>query len=266
MMKKMFCCLAAILAAMLFTTSAHADDGVRSSLVQTYGDITYTCTDTFCVAETASSDVRGLPWSAVNEGFIYSFAIYYDKIYYLTGGQGSSDVLASIYRCNIDGADNELIVNNAEVGDFWIVDGCLYYQVFRDWDNYYGLNLSGGIMKVNLNTCEYGFIVTDSDAYPENVIGDKVFYGCYNSNTHHLMNTSGVYIGSISQDDVEVASDRIVNGGAYVGIGNNIYTMDWNRNTKWIGSAVSSVKGFSVIGNACYVQNITGGYILYDRF
>ena len=259
----------ALLGIMVFITTAiigvaaHAEDTVQSTFVQSYGDTTYTCTDTFTVAEKVSSDVKGLPGSTVNEGFIYRFAIYYDKIYYLTGEQGTSDVIGSIYRCNIDGTANELLVNDAEISDFWLSDGCLYYTVFRDWDNYYGRNLNGGIMKVNLNTGAYGRIVTDSDAYLINVLGDKLFYYCYENDVYCMMNSNGAYLGMISYSDVEVYSDRIANGGAYIGLDNNIYSMDCNGSTRWIGTTPDTVNGYEVYENSCWVENVTGGYIYY---
>ena len=115
-MKKFFkisLILAVFAVVSLFTATAHASDSVKSTYVQTYDGVTYTCVDTFHSAELNKSEIKTLPDSLTNDGFIYSFAIYKGKIYYITGVKGSSDVIGSIYRCNLDGSENELIANDA---------------------------------------------------------------------------------------------------------------------------------------------------------
>ncbi|MGN0162983.1 MAG: hypothetical protein ACI4EA_05290 [Candidatus Ornithomonoglobus sp.] len=253
--------LTSILSMFFCTATVHAADNIKFTCVQAYNGATYTCADTYCVGEITASDVRTLPKTVTNMGCIYNFAIYYDKIYYITGGEGSSDVLGYIYRCNLDGSGNELIANDADaLGNLFLSDGCLYYSVFNDYDNWYGRNLRGGIMKINLNTGAYGRIVTDSESYIINVLDDKVFY--YVDGNYHLMNANGAYIGRISEYDVEVASDAISGCTAYAGIDGEIYAFDWNWNARWIGSAVRYVNGNQTY-DTCFVENVTGGYIYY---
>lgn len=266
-MKKIFKCFIAAAAAMIAcaaaASAARAEDTVKFTRVQSCGGVTYTCVNTYTAGEIDAYDIRALPNSAVNEGFIYRFAIYYDKIYYLTGAEGSDCVIGSIYRCNLDGSGNELIANDADaLATPYLSDGCLYYVVYNDYDNWFGRNLRGGIMKINLNTGSYGRLVTDSDAYIKNVLGDKLFYSTAGSGKYYLMTVNGAYIGINSEYDTEIQSDTIIGGTAYVGGTGAIYSLDWNRDRHWIGSAVQSVNGTPVLGES-YVENVTGGYIYY---
>ncbi|MDO5310877.1 MAG: hypothetical protein Q4E94_03115 [Clostridia bacterium] len=243
------------------STAVLASDSLKFTKVQTYCNRTYTCVNTHSVSDIFKDDVVALPGSITNLGFVYSFGIYYDKIYYITGARGSSGVLGYIYRCNIDGSENELIADNADaLRHPYLSDGCLYYDVLNDYDNFYGRNLCGGIMKINLNTGDYGRIVTDRYSTLVNVLDDKVFY---KSSGYHVMNTSGRYIGEMSPYDVEVISDIIIGNTAYIGLDNEIYTLDWNLNSKWIDSAPERVNGCNILPNTCNVENVTGGYIYY---
>lgn len=264
-MKKIFeLTLMTIMSMFLCTAIVYASDSIKFTSVQEYGGVTYTCADTYCVGEITAGDIRSLPQTVTNKGVIYNFAVYYDKIYYITGSAGTSDVLGYIFRCNKDGSDNELIANNADaLGTLFLSDGCLYYDVFYDYDNYYGRNLCGGIMKINLNTGNYGRIVTDRDASLVNVLDDKIFYYTAGSDIYHLMNSAGAYIGAISEYDVEAASDIIVGNVAYAGFDGEIYAFDWNFNSTWIGSTVRYVNGCQTYPGLCYVENVTGGYIYY---
>lgn len=253
-----------MLTMLLYTAIAYAEDTTKFTTIQTYNGITYTCIDTFANGQILANDVRSLPQQVheTDMGDIRNFAVYYDKIYYLTGEEGTSDILGYIYRCNLDGSNIELIANNADaISTPYLSDGCLYYTVYTDYNNWYGRGHNGGIMKINLNTGEYGKIVTDRDAYLENVLGDNVFY--YASD-YHLMKTNGRYVGSIAKDDIEISANIIVGNKAYKCFGYEIYTLDWNGNKKWVGSPVRTVDGHSAISQCYCVENVTGGYIYYE--
>lgn len=247
----------------LFSATVHASDTVKSSKIQTYNGKTYTNIKNLPDGKIEDSSVRALPSSLKKRDYIYSFAIYYDKIYYVTGYEGSDCVLGYIYRCNLDGSNNELIANNANaLANFYLSDGCLYYQVLYDYDNYYGRYLNGGVMLINLNTGWYGRIITDYDATLENVLDDKVFYSV--SSGYHLMTARGRYIGKNDYRDAEVYSDIVVGDTGYIGENGAIYKYDWNRKKKWICNVPRSVTGALVVNYQYpYVVNVTGGYIYY---
>ena len=247
----------------LFSVTAHASDSIKFTTVQTYNGITYTCFDTYYAGKTNTEIVKSLPRSLIKDVCIHSFAIYYDKIYYFTAPQGSDGIQGSIYRSNLDGTNNELIANN--VGGFYIQiflsDGCLYYKDFYISPNSYK-RYSNGIIKINLNTGETKRIITDYDAYLVNILDDKLFYKA--SSGYHLMNTNGAYIGGISANDVEVASDIIVGTTTYNGYDGAIYASCWGLNSKWICNVPRYVNGYPTNYEYPRVVNVTGGYIYYS--
>lgn len=247
-------------------------DTIKSTRVQFYKGITYTCLDTYYLGEIKTNDIKFLPQTVqdTNRGCIYSFVIYYDKIYYVTGLQGSDNVLGYIYRCNLDGSDNELIANDAEVGNLFLSEGCLYYDVLYDYDNFHGRNLCGGIMKINLNTGEYGKIVNDDSADIINMLDDNIFYhtydNIYDTYRYHCINLQSGHINEISEYDVEVVADIISDGVPYAGIDGEIYELDWDYNKRRIGSAARTVSRYDADYSYATVENVTGGYIYYRMY
>lgn len=264
-MKKFFkisLILAVFAVVSLFTATAHASDSVKSTYVQTYDGVTYTCVDTFHSAELNKSEIKTLPDSLTNDGFIYSFAIYKGKIYYITGVKGSSDVIGSIYRCNLDGSENELIANDATASAcFFLSEDCLFYPVLNDYDNNHKRNLSGGIMKIYLPTGAYRKIITDRNVTLRNVLNNNVFYQVGDGS--HLMNTMGAYIGGLSPNDVEIAADVIVGATAYMAYLGDVYAHDWSWNKTFICNLADYVNGNKVNSYSGEVVNVTGGYVYY---
>lgn len=248
---------------LLFALSVSATESVEFKKVQEYNGKVYTCTDTYYIAELNASKVNPLPAGIVNDGAIFKFAVYYDKIYYITAPEGTSDVLGSIYRCNLDGSENSLIANDVEaLGNAFLSDGCLFYDIFYDYQNYYGRYLQGGIMKINLNTGAYCKVVTDIGASISNMLDDKMFY--WASGGHHLMNTSGAYIGGISANDIEVSGAVILGDKAYKISYGAIYRYDWSHNAEWVASTANKVDGYPTYYTSGTVENVTGGYIYYS--
>ncbi len=250
-------------ALMMFGATTHASDTVKSSYIQTYNGKTYTSVKNLPSGKIEDSSVRALPSSIKKRDYIYSFAIYYDKIYYVTGYEGSDCVLGYIYRCNLDGSGNELIANNADaLTDFYLSDGCIYYQVLYDYGNSYGRYLNGGVMMINLNNGWYGKIITDWDAGLVNVLDDKIFYSV--SNGYHLMTSRGRYIGANSSSDIEVYADTVVGAAGYKGEYGAIYKYNWNKKSQWICNVPRSITGaMAVYYQYPVVVNVSGGYIYY---
>ena len=247
----------------LFAMTAHASDTVKSSIVQTYNGKTYTCAKYRVSGKIEDSSVYSLAGSIKNRGMVNSFEIYYDKIYYNTSYEGSDNVVGYIYRCNLDGSNNELIANDADAfADFYLSDGCIYYQVLYDYDNAYGRYLNGGVMMINLNNGWYGKIITDWDAGLVNVLDDKIFYSV--SNGYHLMTSRGRYIGANSSSDIEVYADTVVGAAGYKGEYGAIYKYNWNKNSQWICNVPRSITGaMAVYYQYPVVVNVSGGYIYY---
>lgn len=258
-MKKIIGFIAMIIGILAFALTANAEDTVKFTRIQNYNGITYTSLDTLTYGTIHADDVKPLPNGLSNEGFIYSFAMYYDKIYYLTGRQGTDGVIGSIYSCNPDGTENTLIANDAEINSCFLNDGCLFYNVV---DAYYGKGYSGGIMRINLNTGEYGKIVTDSNSSLINVVGDRIFY-MINWSDCHCMTVKGAYIGRISRNDIEAATDFIAGDRAYKAYGGAVYSYDWAWNSKWITNIPLWIGGRHTYRDLASVENVTGGYVYY---
>lgn len=271
-MKKLFkkgLVLISFAVAFAFGTASYAADTVMGSLVQEYNGKTYTSIKSLCNGMIKDGSVSELPYSILasnieeqrQESCIYEFAIYFDRIYYLKGVPGSDNVIGSICSCNMDGSDIRLIANDADaLGDFFISDGCLYYDVLYDYDNSHGRNLNGGIMKINLNTGAYAKIVTDISGWIANILDDNIFY--WVDGNCHLMKTDGRYVGGISPYDIEIST--VISGatGYYGDIG-SVFARDWNGNINWICNVPRFVDGYGVYNETPSVENVTGGYIYY---
>ena len=82
--------------------------------------------------------------------YVYRFAIYRDKIYYLAAEAGNDITYGSIYECNLDGSGNEKVVSVIEsFSDCMIVGGFLYYEAKTPMGEHYinALDLSGAVMQ-----------------------------------------------------------------------------------------------------------------------
>ena len=87
----------------------------------------------------------------------YSFTIYNNRLYYNIGGYGSSwDWPASIYSCNLDGSDIQLLTDDAGCASGTIVNNKLYYASYYDFDSEYFINEwgpgDGNINVIDLQT------------------------------------------------------------------------------------------------------------------
>lgn len=246
-------------------TVSYASDAVMGSEVHEYNGRIYSSVNTRVNGLMADKSVWQLPSAIMsNSDTIYKFAFYYDRIYYLKGVMGSDNVLGYIYSCNVDGSDIRLIADNADAFcSFYISDGCIYYEVLNDYDNFHGRYLNGGIMKINLNTGEYAKIITDRNGWLQNIVDDNIFYGV--GTQYHLMKTNGRYVGEISDSDIEVSS--VISGATgYFGRNGSIYSRDWDGNTKWIANVPGYLNGYSMGGDSVSVMNIAGGYVYYTLF
>lgn len=261
-------------------TISYATDTVKGNIIQEYNGKTYSCINYLPFGIIKDASVSKLPYQIMfdridwdcPENHIYKFAIYNKRIYYLKGIPGTEMVMAHIYSCNLDGSDIRLIANDADgMGNFILSDGYLYYKVLYDYENYYCRYLNGGIMKVNLNTGEYGKIITDECTMLINILDDNIFYAV--GNEYHLMKCDGRYIGRIAFNDIEVSTVISGNLGYYCENG-SICSRDWNGTRNWICDVPRYVEGYSVhtdssfpelnvVGKLQPVLNVTGGYIYY---
>jgi len=60
--------------------------------------------------------------------YVYTFTIYQNTIYYLAAEAGSDITPGAIYRCNLDGSENEYLVNATNDSTCMIKDGWLYFD------------------------------------------------------------------------------------------------------------------------------------------
>lgn len=252
---------------LMLSTVSYAADTEGSNIIQEYNGKTYSCINYLCNGKIQDSSVTPLPYSLdkvdINApyemNFIMSFAIYNDRIYYLKSNGGTFCAVGNIYSCNMDGSDIRLIANDADaLYEFFISDGCIYYNLLNDYYNDYGRYLNGGIMKINLNTGEYRKIITDKNAGIINILDDNIFYSV--DGNYHLMKTSGRYVGKIANNDIEVST--LISGNlGYYAENESIYARDWNGNIKWICNTPRYVEGYTVYSS--YVVNAEDGYIYY---
>ena len=68
--------------------------------------------------------------------YVYNFTIYQDKIYYLAAEPGSDTTFGAVYRCNLDGNQNELLVYANNLSVCMISSGQLYYSAETDRGDY----------------------------------------------------------------------------------------------------------------------------------
>jgi|GEM_PF-1769849 len=66
--------------------------------------------------------------------YVYSFTLYQDKIYYLAAEPGSDITPGAVYRCNMDGSQNEKLADAYNYATCMLSDGWLYFDIEADWD------------------------------------------------------------------------------------------------------------------------------------
>jgi hypothetical protein len=157
-----------------------------------------------------------------------SLCVYNNYIYYRER-TGPEEDGGNIYRCNMDGSNRTLIVNNASnYGRHYIVNDVLYYTAC-DTDRYYN-KVGGGIYKVNLNNCSWKRIVSDLDAEIVCCDNNYVYYAVWNNGdySYFRIDNDGRCSWKMSPDDIEIWLDYYKNGGGYVGLDNGIYSTNWD--------------------------------------
>ena len=68
--------------------------------------------------------------------YVYDFTVYKDKIYYLAAEPGSDITRGAVYRCHLDGSQNEWLADANNFSTCMISDDWLYYNVETDGGDY----------------------------------------------------------------------------------------------------------------------------------
>ena len=132
--------------------------------------------------------IHSLPYGMMDEGLIYSFCFYNDKIYYMTGENGSDTMYpAKIYSCDLSGANNVLIADNVEAwSKVFIVDNILYYQAYQTYGLDYRIQgRTGGVYKINLEDLSWYKIPNTDEAKLYYCDGDYAY--CKKNNNYYAM-------------------------------------------------------------------------------
>jgi hypothetical protein len=153
----------------------------------------------------------------VNENYdwVYDFTIYNNRIYYSYGDVGSSwDWPCSIYSCNMNGGDVQLLADDAACGSGYIVNDKLYYASYYDCNlDWYIENYGegdGDINVIDLNTGEKSRVIKgkDRDADVGYIISklydDILIYHSsnYNKGGYYWFDTITGESGSIGESEI----------------------------------------------------------------
>jgi hypothetical protein len=211
--------------------------------------------------------VNMLPYGLKDQGRIYRFCFYNDKLYYLTGPDGSDiDYPARIYSCDINGKNNRLLADNAEPwSEVFIIDNVLYYDAYDSvsWGGPQGYD--GGIYRINLNNLSWKKIVSGkvSLTYCD---GDYAYYIVGNNwDTAAAIDVNGNH-----QVAVNIYSDECVRGWlcevwikgnyTYYVSGNGLYVRTKNG---YDSRLICKVNNYNH-DYGLYIRNITENYIYYS--
>ena len=168
--------------------------------------------------------------------YVYSFAIYQDKIYYLAAGAGSDVTYGSIYRCNLDGSGNDKLVSVVKSSTYcMIANDALYY----DAETAMGEHYVNAIDIVSLRQQEYSdlpvyvelevvtydgffYYFSDSTLYKKQINTERE--SLVTSLTADPMNASGCYVIAVVYGTVYYATlgEKDSRGRAYL-FGVSIY-------------------------------------------
>ncbi len=123
--------------------------------------------------------IHHLPENLKTTGHIQSFCIYDDRIYFMSGEQGSDDLPVGIYSSDMNGNDIKQLIDDAEnYTDVYIYNGELYYSAFttekHNADYYPGY--AGGIYKINIDSMEKKVISDVGKSYIDHFDGNTVYY------------------------------------------------------------------------------------------
>ena len=100
--------------------------------------------------------------------YVYDFTIYEDHIYYLAAEAGSDVTSGAVYRCNMDGTLNTLLVYANNLSMCMLSDGWLYYSAETDGGDFV-------VSKVDLNETDIPY----SSDFPKDSLPDVYTYqGC----------------------------------------------------------------------------------------
>lgn len=152
-----------------------------------------------------------------NQNDIYSFAIYNDKIYYISALPASDIVAAKLYECDLNG-DNvvELADNPNNYSNVFISHGEIYYDTVdffdddRDVETKYRMD---GIYKVNIKSRAVTKVVNKPMSKLGLVDDKNIFYSADEFNYYCNLDGSG---DALSAERDDRCGTLTVNG--YVGI------------------------------------------------
>ena len=221
MSKKALCCLFALVMFIFriptYNVDAAYEESVEFDCVGSNDGIVYTTefygSNGGIRFENGNVEVRQLPNGVINEGMIYSFCFYHDKIYYQTGEACSDPTMpGKIYRCNIDGNNNVVIADNVqEWSNSFIVDNYLYYEAYTTVEWAGGpANHYGGIYKLNLDNMKSTKIVSGENANLCYCDGDYVYYRL--GGTCLATSIDGSNTVDIPSNASEVDNEKVIKG------------------------------------------------------
>lgn len=211
-------------------------------------------------------DINQLPYGMMNLGDIYSFCYYNERIYYLTGEEGSDILPASIYSCDINGSDNKLIVDDAANNtEIYIVNNYMYYNQVKELPDYY---TNAGINRVNLeNNVSEKFVNNDS-AYMYFCDENNLYYSDSSSvGTYYSIDYNGQNINKLADNADETPGDYsiskfIKDDMIYYISGNKLYSQRRNDAASLKEMCEVPQEGY----NKSSIMNVDDKYVYYAYY
>lgn len=241
----------------------HTPNVYKFSVVSSYKNKLYCSYDPAILGFINNDICNDLPYGLHNLGTIYSFTCYNGYIYYLTGPVGTDDSPCSIYRCNMDGKNNIYIASNAySDSTCYIVNDFLFYTTAE----FNGEVLKKqGVAKINLQTGEYNQIYqADGLIYIKYCNGNDLYIKYnYPDKQSFCIDNNGNLQYSVSDDEIEIINDCLINGQAYKFYDGAIYQYDREKNSKWLFNIPRVIGEYTVNQDFGCVENVLNNKIYY---
>lgn len=260
-MKKLFIriWLAALLM-LLMCRPSFAEDIYKFTSVCGYKGEVY-CNYSPAVEGIINGDIcNPLPHGTHDLGWIYSFTIYKDHIYYLTSSITCDPMPASIYRCDMDGSNNVLMADDAcNESECYIADDTLYYKscYFVDYTP-----IKYDISCVNLNDFSHKTVIKDTRQL-KLWDGKYIFFAKELGGDYYRCNKDGKNMCKMSEDDVEIFADLIYGNNGYKLYDGAVYEYDWSGKSKWMFNTVRWCMGYRLLQGYGSLENIIDGKAYY---
>jgi hypothetical protein len=210
-----------------------------------------------------------LPYGLKDQGRIYTFCFYNNKLYYSTGFEGSDiNYPARIYSCDIDGKNNRLLADNVEPwSQAFIIDNVLYYEAYNSdpWEGPKGY--VGGVYKINLNNLSWKKIVTGK-VILNYCDGDYAYYTIVDGMYNAAIDVNGKRWVAIDENSDECKREWMMSNvwikgnNTYYVSGNGIYVRPKNGGDSRLICKVDNYYYYYDYG--IYIRNITENYIYYS--